>query len=1424
MCNSNEKVELSPEDKSNADDVVFPKEFDHADRTSEAYCTYEEVLAVDKKMSEWNQRRVRYLNEKRPIALLELQREIKKQKILEIPTEKPQETRKIEIPIYKRMALHSIIEGNIQYLKEEHLEALRWYDLAIELVFGDYKDMPKIQIFNECEEPERLEFKDEKSEKDKWGHTLQHIKDDKEKWEKRCDEIRAYVPERDIYGETVFQSEASEIKLEWLFSKHYKEIKSELEKVGVTDEEMKNKKKLVNEKDEEIKKIYEESKNECRQEWNQKFDINKDFINKVRKAKNKKNEWEEDKMTQAFTLSRKIWLTLCVHVLNKIKESNNESENQENIENVLLIRRVVFDSMRRYLLENSKEVGLSILERQVLTQIVATRLTVVRDRIESKKLKLENEMTRPAKELAGILDQIIYTKNEKFNRCIDDESFSEYEKEIFQKIAQLRLPDASFQQKVIHQLMAFLFLVRGNIAYIRKRKENNRAKNEETLWAYNEAVDFNPSYLQGLNSRGYALFSMGRNEEAQCAFRKSIALNPLNTRAYNNIAYAQMSIAEYDKANKYFDASIKLASGKMANREKSRMTLGNDYFCSTLNELYDEACFDKGINLFAQGSHLSPIKWYESFLDASKENKHKIKVLKRQKNGEDVNASRLCYIEACCYFIRAWATDSLANSDSACLNNIGKCLHSIGKCLYLDEIEIVMLPNNGKEKVYRGLFLQIKILLKISQKKLGKKRRPLLLKIANSTCEKIRYKKNEMLKSEKTNGIKLSVTDRRKIQRNCFVDAIKIFREAIFIKYTEETAKSYEYPLCPVLYYFNFARATVGLLKQICNQNKKNDKNMKEIKEIFTIYPKEIRDKNVAKSENSEIKQYLFHVFESFHQIWDAKTQIMDNLFGHPEIDDEIEKYNREIVKREVPIFLYKTKKYIIDIFGNCAFSRDLENLFSEIINSDEEYLMLIGNRHKGEEENTFEKLWYLQQYLLKLLRLNREESKNIGIYRGINDFETHLGVPEKDTEKNAMEVENKTFSKHADEFIDVLFSALKEYPNSQKNRGNVQKVNQKKNDDIGREPEPLWLTNLAAMNDVEEGYVLHDYLEIPETGEEDKLVPLQCSFTKLIDNLSQFRLYGKESNKEGTGLCLGFDERFFFREPEEITLLRTIAHEKNSIIKTSWKVSTLLASMIQNEQNESEYLPLYHVLYYDETKKSFIYEPLQKPLILKDGKVLGDDAEIEKAKPSGEAIALIVQEIKEIFDGIKDKMEKKQRKAHADEIKKNKEKQQIAMDLLVYLRNLVKKTAFQEEHEVRILKLAKHGDEQIKPWVSKYRTSIRIPYLKILDVSNPIVKVVGGPKIERFKQKAEFWRHVIARHYKNNEARFMNKLKEEYDEILHNDYGLNEKNESGKENANKKYLLRELEFSDKKGKFGDDFTTRDIPQVEFVQSTAPLA
>lgn len=248
----------------------------------------------------------------------------------------------------------------------------------------------------------------------------------------------------------------------------------------------------------------------------------------------------------------------------------------------------------------------------------------------------------------------------------------------------------------------------------------------------------------------------------------------------------------------------------------------------------------------------------------------------------------------------------------------------------------------------------------------------------------------------------------------------------------------------------------------------------------------------------------------------------------------------------------------------------------------------------------------------------------------------------------------------------------------------------------------PLLLCSLAAANDPTEGTVFQTLLGkdcMPSSQRiHSNLAVLQTSFSSTIDSLNQFRLYGKNKGEEGTGLCLVFS-RSFFAGPGETSMIAVKRdHEPVSV----------------KELETCRKLPLYWVLYYDRDSGQVYYTPACTEHSLNKNFEMEETSLEESDLKKVEGIGKSLKKIRDTFKAI------------------SEDHQQTALEMLIYLRHLVKDAAFKDEKELRILSLHPYNDPSIK--VLPGKNCLSVDYLPVIDGEEEYLeKVIAGPKLREF-------------------------------------------------------------------------------------------
>ena len=263
-------------------------------------------------------------------------------------------------------------------------------------------------------------------------------------------------------------------------------------------------------------------------------------------------------------------------------------------------------------------------------------------------------------------------------------------------------------------------------------------------------------------------------------------------------------------------------------------------------------------------------------------------------------------------------------------------------------------------------------------------------------------------------------------------------------------------------------------------------------------------------------------------------------------------------------------------------------------------------------------------------------------------------------------------------------------------------------------------------MNDPSEGEGLLELLKLQDLELENKT---DCSshnaffacFSSRVNDLNQFRLYGKEDGVEASGCCLVFNKNGnWLKEPDISAPFRSFI--KNQDENSATFKNTDLSNV------ECENLPLYQVAYIA-YKDDYITKE-------KCGIWLNDSKFGIRLKPIGENKDWHAFRIQKLETALKELINFFQDKTNVNDKNKN---------ALEYIRYLFKDFAFRDEEEFRVLKMAEIGSEEIE--YCKTTKSIYLPYA---DISNVVDEVILGTNYEKTnsRRKAEVFQYEMKRKY----------------------------------------------------------------------------
>ena len=274
----------------------------------------------------------------------------------------------------------------------------------------------------------------------------------------------------------------------------------------------------------------------------------------------------------------------------------------------------------------------------------------------------------------------------------------------------------------------------------------------------------------------------------------------------------------------------------------------------------------------------------------------------------------------------------------------------------------------------------------------------------------------------------------------------------------------------------------------------------------------------------------------------------------------------------------------------------------------------------------------------------------------------------------------------------------------------------------VNEEPSPMRIGSSTYMNDPSEGKGLLELLSLQDLELENKEI---CSdynaffacFSSRVNDLNQFRLYGKEDGVEASGCCLVFNKNGdWLKVPDISAPFRSITKNQDENLAEFKKTD------ISNVEYEK--LPLYQVAYIAYKDEYITKEKCERWL---DNSKFGICL-----KPIGENNDWHNFRIKKLKEALQQLIDFFKVKDNVNDQNKN---------ALEYIRYLFKDFAFRDEEEFRVLKMAEIGSEEIE--YCKTTKSIYLPYA---DISNVVDEVILGTNYEKTnsRHKAEVFQHQM--------------------------------------------------------------------------------
>lgn len=294
------------------------------------------------------------------------------------------------------------------------------------------------------------------------------------------------------------------------------------------------------------------------------------------------------------------------------------------------------------------------------------------------------------------------------------------------------------------------------------------------------------------------------------------------------------------------------------------------------------------------------------------------------------------------------------------------------------------------------------------------------------------------------------------------------------------------------------------------------------------------------------------------------------------------------------------------------------------------------------------------------------------------------------------------------------------------------------------KEDNKIRITNISNANDPKEGKILENILNKNKLDikikNDENLITLQTSLSRNKDALTMFRLYGKNENKEATGICLVIDKKYFNDNYLSSVIELNLDNQKQEEKKGN-----------ENYKNAKEIIQkrlgiknLYWVIYYNEEKNQLVFNPTKS----KYSSVIIDLNTINKNKKN---INKIEDLINCIFHNIINSAKE------IDKIENKNLKDEIFSNLFENIRYIIKHEAFFEEQELRMLITTNYKNENIN--IEEDKKRLYINYNELFNENENFIKeIILGGKIEDKELTSDYIKQIIYNKYKENNK--MNKIK----------------------------------------------------------------
>ena len=294
---------------------------------------------------------------------------------------------------------------------------------------------------------------------------------------------------------------------------------------------------------------------------------------------------------------------------------------------------------------------------------------------------------------------------------------------------------------------------------------------------------------------------------------------------------------------------------------------------------------------------------------------------------------------------------------------------------------------------------------------------------------------------------------------------------------------------------------------------------------------------------------------------------------------------------------------------------------------------------------------------------------------------------------------------------------------------------NNKDNNPVDKQQaSPMRISSSTYMNDPTEGKGLLDLLNLQDLELKNKADCPEYNaffacFSSRVNDLNQFRLYGKENGVEASGCCLVFNkDGNWLKEPDVSVSFRSMAKKGDEYSREQ-----PIEADIFDVDLEDNNLPLYQVAYIAYQDEYLIKNEYRIWVSNSNKQIFGIQLESVGKKSSWHnfRIGRLKKALKQLI-----KIFKKKSNINDED-----------REALEYIRYLFKDFAFRDEEEFRLLKIEQIGSDKIE--YCKTTQSIYLPYADARDIVDEVILGTNYEKSGKGR-KAEAFQHLMRKHYPN--------------------------------------------------------------------------